>query len=316
MADIILRPSATVAQPEISPVTVYLESLGQGSRDAQLAALNTMAAMASGGAVDAMGFPWHMLRYENTTLIRGALEARYKPSTANRHLSALRGVLKVCWRMGDLASANYLRASDLKNVRGRSAPAGRVLSPAELRSLFRQCERDRRVIARRDTAIIAVMYGGGLRCGETVALDLVDFQPNKRALKVCGKGNKERLVPLINGAVRVVKDWLALRLEKPGPMFTQIVKERAGGRLKTIAIYRMLERRAARGGLERFTPHDLRRSLATHLIGAGVDLFTVQKILGHESVETTKRYDRRPDEAMFEAARCLSVPYRCDEEGC
>jgi integrase len=198
----------------------------------------------------------------------------------------------------------------VKNVRGTPAPAGRSLSLVELRALLQQCERDRRVIARRDAAIIAVMYGGGLRCHEVVALDLGDFKPIRRALIVHGKGNKVRVVPLIGGSVPIVKRWIALRGSERGPLFCSLSKERAvlTRRMQVRGIQERMRYRAEKAGVEHFTPHDLRRSLATHLFDAGVDLFTIQKILGHELAETTRRYDHRPEEAMFKAARCLSIP--------
>ncbi len=82
------------------PVAVYLASLSAGSRRTMLGALNTIAAMAGGERVDAQSFPWHQLRHEHTTAIRSALAERYSPSTANKMLAAMRGVLKACWRLG------------------------------------------------------------------------------------------------------------------------------------------------------------------------------------------------------------------------
>ena len=99
------------------PVAVYLASLSAGSRRTMLGALNTIAAMAGGERVDAQSFPWHQLHHEHTAAIRSALAERYSPSTANKMLAAMRGVLKACWRLG-LMDVISISASC------RSRPAG------------------------------------------------------------------------------------------------------------------------------------------------------------------------------------------------
>src|SRR6188474_2227758 len=89
------------------PAVVYLARLAQGSRRAMRAALETLARIAHGSAATAEIFPWAALRYQHTQALRTALAARYAPSTANRQLSALRGVLREAWRLGAMTAEDY-----------------------------------------------------------------------------------------------------------------------------------------------------------------------------------------------------------------
>src|SRR5207244_7547430 len=114
------------------------------------------------------------------------LEENYLPATANRMLSALRGVLKECWHSGLLGMEEYRLAVDVEPVRGESEPRGRDLSAAELRSLLEACARAPQEVRhrqdsvsrrRRDGAFLSLLYASGLRRAEAVALDLADLDP-------------------------------------------------------------------------------------------------------------------------------------------
>jgi integrase len=175
------RPiSAAVSAPEAPPhqrhpALVYLARLSPGSRPTQRQALDTIAGLASGGRCDLQTIPWWELRYPTTQALRTALADRYAPATVNRHLAALRGVLREAWRLGYLSAEDYHRAADLKAVRGERLQAGRSLSQGELRALFAACEVDSSPAGVRDAALLAVLYGAGLRRAEAVALELADY---------------------------------------------------------------------------------------------------------------------------------------------
>ena len=123
------------------PVAVYLARLGPGSRRSQRAALVTMAEILSAGRVGIDELPWHHLRYPYTQALRAALAERFSPATANRHLAALRGVLREAWRLGLMSAEDLQRSIDLPAVRGERLPRGRALRVAN-------CERSSSPVAR------------------------------------------------------------------------------------------------------------------------------------------------------------------------
>ena len=144
-----------------------------------------------------------------------------------------------------------------------------------------------------------------------MTLDLADWERTADRLRVRGKGNKERLVYLVSGAKAALHDWLAVRSVASGPLFYRILKggSLVPGRLTTQAIYVILKKRAVEAGVADFSPHDLRRTFVGDLLQEGVDIVTVQKMAGHANVQTTSRYDRRPETAKRQAAAKLHVPY-------
>jgi site-specific recombinase XerD len=156
------------------------------------------------------------------------------------------------------------------------------------------------------------MYSCGLRREEVTKLDLADFDENNRKFVVHGKRSKERTVYLAGGAVGALHDWLKVRGEDPGPIFMEINKGSnlvLGKRLTNQEIYHLLKSRAKRAGVERFSPHDIRRTFISDLLEAGVDIANVARMAGHSSADTTARYDRRPEQAKQRAAMSLKIPY-------
>src|SRR5206468_6866469 len=143
---------------------------GPGSRRTMRRALDTIAGLLTGDRCDAETLDWPRLRYQHTQAVVAALRARYKPATANKHLAALRGVLKECWRLGLMPAEDYQRAADLERVKATTLPRGRALTRRELRRLFQTCRADPRSSGARDAALLAVLYGAGLRPSERVAL--------------------------------------------------------------------------------------------------------------------------------------------------
>lgn len=294
-----------------SPALVYLARLAPGSRRAMRGALDTIASILTGGLADALSVDWSSIRYQHTQAIRTRLAERYSPATCNRILSALRGVLREAWRLGMMTAEDYHRATDLPAVRGETLPRGRALSPGELSALMRACESDPSRAGVRDAAMLALLYGGGLRRAELVGLTRADYDPETGSLKVSGKGRKERLVYATNGAAEALADWLAVRGDAEGPLFAPVNR---GGRvlaggLTGQAVMNMVSKRAAQAGVQSLSPHDLRRSFVSHLLDAGADIATVQRLAGHANVQTTARYDRRGEIEKRRAAELLHVPY-------
>ena len=306
----------TPAPAQQNPALVYLASLSESSRRTMGEALDTIAAIATGDQLDAASMPWGQLRYQHTQAIRATLAERYSASTANRHLSALRGVLKDAWRLGYMTAEDYQRAIDLKPVKGQKASqaeTGRHLQAGELSALIRVCVTEGTLAGARDAAIIAIGYACGLRRSELAALQLADFDADTGTLIVrAGKGNKERVLPLEGGAKAALLDWLAVRGDAPGALFLAIRKgdhvvERG---MTDQAVYYILERRYEQAEVKAFAPHDLRRTFAGDLLDAGADIVTVQKLMGHANANTTAGYDRRDAQAKRKAVSRLHVPYQ------
>lgn len=305
------------------PALVYLAGLSESSRRPQAQSLNTIAEIVGveriddsrGSDVRYTAVPWGALRYEHTQAIRARLAETCAAATANRHLSALRGVLKDAWRLGYMSAEDYMRAIDLKTVKGQKvsqAETGRHLQSGEIAALINACY-DQTKAGLRDAAIIAVGYGCGLRRSEIAGLALADFDTEAGSLRIRkGKGNKERLTYLPEGAAAAVCGWLTVRGDTAGPLFYSI---RRGDHLESKgltdqAIYNILASRAQAAGVKKFSPHDLRRTFAGDLLDSGEDIATVKRMMGHANVNTTAGYDRRPAKAMKKAAGKLHVPYR------
>jgi integrase/recombinase XerD len=292
-----------------SPAEQYVAGLAPGSRRAQAAALVRLARLL--GADDPRAVAWWKLTPDLIDAIRAQLVDQGAPATVNRVLSALRGTLRAAWRAGMMDAASYHAARDVRGARGSRLPRGRAIGPEEWRRLFREIGHEPSPIRERDTALVALAYAGGFRRAELVALDVTDYHRDSGRLRVVGKGNKERAVFLANGARDALHAWLRVRGREPGPLLLPV--DRHGRvqsrRLTEQTVYDRLRHLAERAGVAAFSPHDCRRSLAGDLLDAGVDLATVQALLGHASPATTARYDRRGETAVRQAAARVHVPY-------
>jgi site-specific recombinase XerD len=275
-----------------------------------------MASLLTSGRLSRENLPWHLVRYQHAQALRAALADRYSPATANRHLAALRGVLREAWRLGLMNAEDLARATDLPSVRGERLPRGRALSRGELASLFATCREGTPADAR-DAALMAVLYAAGLRRAEVVALDVKDYDPETGALIVRGKGNKERVAYIDNGAADAVRGWVHLRGDEAGPLFTPVSQTRQIElrQMTDQAVYAILQSRSRKAKVKAFSPHDLRRSCVSDLLDAGVDISVVQRFVGHANVATTARYDRRGEHAKKKAAKSLHVPFVTAEPG-
>ena len=294
------------------PAAVYLARLSSGSRRTMAGALDTVAGLLTSYRHNAKTLDWSALRYQHTTAVRSLLAEVYAPATANKILAALRGVLKEAWRLGQMDVEDYQRAADLGPIRGSQAERGRALSGDELQRLFVVCAKDITPAGCRDAALLAILYGCGLRRSEAVALDISDYAQETGAITVrSGKGRKARVTYVPEGARPALAAWLRLRRTDAGALFCPVNK---GGkifhrRMTDQAIRKILIKRGAEAGLASFTPHDLRRTMIGDLLDAGADISTVQRLAGHANVTTTARYDRRGESAKKRAAGLLNVPY-------
>ena len=305
----ILAPMRHPPEDSASPVTAFLQGYSGHARRSMHTALAMLADIATEGRASPEATPWHQLRYTHTRMVRNRLVELHEPATVNHRLSALRGILKTCWRMGLIRDADYYRAIDIEATKGSRNISGREIDNDEIRELFRACD-DETPGGIRDAAMIGCLYGCGLRRSEAVGLDLLDVNLRTGKVTIIGKGNKERELYLPDGSMEALRRWLDLRGSNEGPLFYRI---RKGGklvpsRLSDQAVLTILAKRGKLAGLRDFSAHDFRRSFISHLLDNGVDLVTVQKLAGHEDPKTTSRYDRRGDESKKKAALKLDVP--------
>ena len=157
-----------------------------------------------------------------------------------------------------------------------------------------------------------MLYGAGLRRAEAAALDVDDIDRETGALTVrCGKGRKDRVTYLTNGAHKAVIAWIEHRGGDDGPLFVPVRKDGVATfrRMTSQSVYMRLTRHSRKAGVDTFSPHDLRRSYCSDLLDAGADVSLVQRLMGHANVSTTQRYDRRPEQSKQRAAALLHVPY-------
>ena len=216
-----------------------------------------------------------------------------------RHLAGLRSLLR------------HLERKGLVNAAG----AGAIRSPKQPKSLPKPLSGEQALtvvsqeaqmneepwIAARDAAVLTLLYGCGLRISEALDLTPSAFAGNPTSLRITGKGAKTRLVPLLAAVNDAVETYIKLcpyHLDAGEPLF----RGARGGKLQPAIIQREMQRlRSALGLPDSATPHALRHSFATHLLGSGGDLRTIQELLGHASLSTTQVY------TGVDAARLLDV---------
>ena len=207
-------------------------------------------------------------------------------SSAARELSAVRGFLA-------FAAAERGGEPALPRVKGPKRPRSvpRPVSPDDVLALAEEAGEDAgsEWIAARDYAVLVLLYGSGLRVGEALGLT-GSALPLGEALRVTGKRAKTRIVPLLGPVRTAIESYLSLcpyRPERDLPLF----RGARGGPLNGEMIRRVVRRARARLGLsDSTTPHALRHSFATHLLGRGADLRSLQELLGHASLSSTQIY--------------------------
>jgi integrase/recombinase XerC len=223
--------------------------------------------------------------------------AGLKPSSNARALSVLRGFFRHLAREG-LGANPHIAA-----LRGPKLPRSlpKALDAADAAVVLDEIDalEDRPWVAARDRAVLTLLYGAGLRVGEALGLARKDA-PLGDMLRIVGKGRKTRDVPVLPACRDAVDEYLRLcplKLAATGPLFVGV----QGRRLKAGMVQlRLRNLRNLLGLPEKTTPHALRHSFATHLLGAGADLRAIQELLGHASLSTTQRYTEVDAERLLD----------------
>lgn len=211
----------------------------------------------------------------------------YSKATVARKLATLRSFYKYLARMGDVT------ASPVTAVRTprQDKRLPKCLDVSQIEALLAAPDTST-LLGARDRAILETIYSGGLRISELVGLNLEDLDEFAEALRIRGKGKKERLAPLGSHAIASIELYMSKRTGKfrranRGPIFIN----KSGRRLSERSIRRKLDGYLQVAGIPiHISPHTLRHSFATHMLNAGADLRSVQEMLGHESLSTTQIY--------------------------
>jgi integrase/recombinase XerC len=236
--------------------------------------------------------------------IRGYLtvlhKKKNKKSTIARKLSAVRSFFNFIVKRGFL----------------QSSPAQQVMTPKQARhipaylsvdDMFRMLDSisEGTLLSLRNRAMFETMYSSGLRVSELAGMNVFDVDFSGGMIRVVGKGNKERRVPIGSHALSAIRAYREELKKKTGtgtetdvPLFLN----KHGGRLTTRSMARILEQVARKCGIQvPVSPHALRHSFATHMLDAGADLKAVQELLGHESLATTQKYTHLSISRLMEA---------------
>ncbi|NGX50603.1 MAG: Tyrosine recombinase XerD [Chlamydiae bacterium] len=214
--------------------------------------------------------------------------------TVLRHLSALRSLFKYLMKK-KIISENPVSEIGSPKL---DKPLPKALSYSEVEALFNQPNIEE-LLGFRDRSILELFYSSGLRLSELAGLNRSDFSFTARSLKVSGKGKKQRIVPITKSVAIWIQDYLKHpKRHEEGKPYTErdksaIFLNKWGERLSTRSIDRMFKGYLRSSGMAaRITPHTIRHTIATHWLEKGMDLKTIQVLLGHSSLSTTTIYTR------------------------
>jgi integrase/recombinase XerC len=224
----------------------------------------------------------------------------HNPSSVNRALSSIRHFFRFCRREG------WITEDPTRGLKGprSSSKLPPHLSVDEMTALLDTPTKKEAVLEARDTALLELLYGSGLRVAEVVAINVSHLDLSEASLRVLGKGAKERIVPLTARSIERIRDFLRLRddLAPRAGHEQAIFLGHRGTRLTTRGVRYILKRRLLAAGLNPdMGPHAIRHSLATHLLSGGADLRIIQELLGHASVRTTQKYTHLGIDALVQA---------------
>ncbi len=259
--------------------------------------------------------------YEAALAARGTDPGRAGPAEIEAHLNALaqqgRSAASVARAHSAIRGLHRFMVDERRAEADPSADLAPARIPLRLPKALTEAQVERILsvpgstpAGRRDRALLEVLYGTGARISEAVGLDLVDLAPGEGLVRLYGKGDKERLVPLGRFAARALAEWLsaegrdqlAPRQWRRRSDAEAVFLNTRGGRLSRQGAYGVVRGAAERAGLVAAVgPHVLRHSCATHMLHHGADIRTVQELLGHASVGTTQLYTRVTPEHLRQA---------------
>ena len=258
---------------------------------AYLADLRQFLAFAGAGGLAAV-------RIETIRHWLRALDGRVDRSSIARKLAAVRGFFRFLVDTRRVTHDPSAAVATPKTT--RKLPAHLTLDDVDR---LLATPRADGVLGLRDRAILELLYSSGLRVSELTGLDWEHLDTDAALVRVLGKGRKERVVPVGRPALRAVEVYRVAAASAGWPAVRGAVFRNArGGRLTSRSVGRLVDRHVlASGTTTKATPHALRHTFATHLLGAGADLRAIQELLGHASLSTTQRYTHVDLRRLMEA---------------
>lgn len=235
--------------------------------------------------------------------VRAFLARRRSEEIGSRSLARALSAIKSFF--GFLERRDILRPEALNAIRTPRKPSSlpKALTVGEARATIEMVDalEEQPWVAARDMAVISLLYGAGLRISEALAISRADLEGE--TLRVTGKGGRVRLVPLIAPVRAAIETYITLCPFHPEPDEPVFRGEKGGALSPRLIQLRLQQLRGALGLPPSATPHALRHSFATHLLGRGGDLRAIQELLGHASLSTTQIYTAVDTERLLEAYR-------------
>jgi len=216
-------------------------------------------------------------------------ERSYAPTTVARKVAATKSFFSF------MVAEGKIRDNPTENISSPKVgkPLPDAISISQVRQLLDQPAKLSTPEAKRDRAMLELLYASGMRVSELVSLNLGDVDTQGGSVRCFGKGHKERLIPIYQQAAQVVEEYIT----EVRPHLVRDDAERAlflnqrGDRLTRQGLWQILKEYAKKAGLNKeVTPHTLRHSFATHMLSGGADLRSVQELLGHANISTTQIY--------------------------
>lgn len=258
---------------------------------------------------------WSAMPVEAFEAIDAGIRRAWASSAATRNAmrDSVRAVIRESLKAGilthDEATPMLSAVVPEKAVRDEEKQSRGHVPADRVKGVFHELAQDRSLTARRDTALIALLLGAGLRRAEAVSIDLADLDDHHEYATVRGKGGAVRDVPLAASVRRAIRAWLEARGDEPGPLLTPVTRTKPR---EPVRRRRMSPNTVAQVVTHRFgpgvAPHDLRRTFTGDLLESGADLSSASKILGHVNPATTAGYDRRGRAARLADVERIDLP--------
>lgn len=236
------------------------------------------------------------INVEHIRLYVSKIYNKLSPASISRRLATLRTLFKYSVKRG------WTETNPAKEVASPKLPKRipNFLTEQEINTLL-TTPKGEAWSRCRDRAMLELLYATGMRVSEIVDLNRESVDYNEMTVRIFGKGRKERIVPINKKTVAAVQKYLNSIEERVDKKTKPIFVNNRGSKLTTRSVERMIQKHAKCAGIQKkVTPHVLRHSIATHLLGAGADIRGIQELLGHTCLTTTQKYTQVPVDKLME----------------